>query len=64
MMNKDQKNDSKKEANEEKNEEFTGSPEQQFPDFEAEDKQDQQKEQYQKTARTGKDEPLNESTDE
>ncbi|WP_142830018.1 hypothetical protein [Planococcus soli] len=55
MMNKDKKNESIEEANKEKNEEFTGSPEQQLPDFEAEDKQNQQEEQYQKTARKEKD---------
>ncbi|MDQ0427328.1 hypothetical protein QOZ98_000153 [Planomicrobium stackebrandtii] len=43
-MNNDKKNDAK----EEEHEEFTGSPEQQFPDFEAEGQRDQQKEQNEK----------------
>ena len=40
--------------NKDEKEQFTGTPEQQFPDLEAEDKQDRQKEQYQDTAETGK----------
>lgn len=40
-MNKDEKNNAKEKTNEE----FTGSPEHQFPDFEAEDLRDQQNEQ-------------------
>lgn len=52
MTQRDEKNN-----NEEEIERFTGTPEQQFPDLEAEDKQDRQKEQYEDTARTGKKEP-------
>lgn len=51
----------KKNKEEVENEQFTGTPEQQFPDLEAEDQQDQQKEQYEETASTGKDD---ESKDE
>lgn len=53
-----QHDDNKKnDSGEEENEQFTGSPNQQFPDLEAEDKQDRQKEQYENTAKNGKKEP-------
>ena len=46
-------NDNKNKDETEK-EQYTGTPEQQFPDLEAEEQQDRQKEQYEETARTGK----------
>lgn len=51
MAQDDRKN---KDEKEQEKEQFTGTPEQQFPDLEAEDKQDRQKEQYEDTAETGK----------
>ena len=44
----------KKNKDDKEKEPFTGTPEQEFPDLEAEDKQDRQKEQYEDTANTGK----------
>ena len=46
--------DDRKNKDEKENETYTGTPEQQFPDLEAEDKQDRQKEQYKDTAETDK----------
>lgn len=45
----------KKNKDEAEKEQYTGTPEQQLPDLEAEEQQDRQKEQYEETASTGKD---------
>ncbi|WP_154669143.1 hypothetical protein [Planococcus antarcticus] len=47
-------NEKKNKSEEKDKEEFTGTPEQQFPDFEAEGQKGQQKEQYENTAQNGK----------